>query len=265
MVVGDIVISIKYGEEVLLKIIEIRDNGYYVQGLEYRISAVMAENELQLKEKAEIIYYARGIKKDIKNKIDNIAVERLKYFKNINEVATGKVLHIDADSGYLNMCVDMYKKLDITVYGELVKESEQPLKIMELLKKYRPDIVVITGHDALDGDKDNIESYESSKYFVETIQTAREYEPSKDNLVIIAGACQSYYEAIINAGANYASSPGRMLIHALDPMFIAQKIAIVPFDVVVDVKEAVGDTATGLGSYGGVATRGTSRLVYPVG
>lgn len=31
-------------------------------------------------------------------------------------------------------------------------------------------------------------------------------------LVIFAGACQSYFEAIISAGANFASSPARILI-----------------------------------------------------
>ena len=39
------------------------------------------------------------------------------------------------------------------------------------------------------------------------------------------GACQSYFEAIISAGANFASSPARILIDFLDPLVIAEKIA----------------------------------------
>ncbi len=33
-----------------------------------------------------------------------------------------------------------------------------------------------------------------------------------DELVIFAGACQSHYEEIIKAGANFASSPHRILM-----------------------------------------------------
>ena len=39
------------------------------------------------------------------------------------------------------------------------------------------------------------------------------------------GACQSYYEAIMSAGANFASSPARILIDFLDPILVAEKIA----------------------------------------
>ena len=37
-------------------------------------------------------------------------------------------------------------------------------------------------------------------------------ERNKNKLAIFAGACQSYYEEIMNAGANFASSPGRIFI-----------------------------------------------------
>ena len=56
------------------------------------------------------------------------------------------------------------------------------------------------------------------------------YEPDMDRLVIFAGACQSFYEKILEAGANFASSPGRTLIHAMDPVIISQKVATTPID-----------------------------------
>ncbi len=46
----------------------------------------------------------------------------------------------------------------------------------------------------------------------------------KKNTVIFAGACQSYFEAIISAGANFASSPARILIDFLDPIMVAEKL-----------------------------------------
>ena len=54
---------------------------------------------------------------------------------------------------------------------------------------------------------------------------ARKYEKSQDELIVIAGACQSNYEELINSGANFASSPKRVNIHALDPAIIAISIA----------------------------------------
>lgn len=95
---------------------------------------------------------------------------------------------------------------------------------------YNPDILIVTGHDGMirkEIDYNNLQNYRNSKYFIETVKKAREYERDyfKD-LVIFAGACQSYYEALINAGANFASSPARILIDFLDPLIIAQKVAI---------------------------------------
>ena len=44
-------------------------------------------------------------------------------------------------------------------------------------------------------------------------------------MVIFAGACQSYFEALISAGANFASSPARILIDFADPLIVAEKVA----------------------------------------
>ena len=73
----------------------------------------------------------------------------------------------------------------------------------------------------------DIYNYRNSKHFVNTVKEARRYdEENKKNLVIFAGACQSYYEALIMAGANFASSPARILIDFLDPLIVAENIAI---------------------------------------
>ena len=68
-------------------------------------------------------------------------------------------------------------------------------KVPELVKRLRPNIVVITGHDALEDKEheDDLNSYRSSKYFVETVNALREIEPSLDYLIVIAGACQSHF------------------------------------------------------------------------
>ena len=71
---------------------------------------------------------------------------------------------------------------------------------------------------------EDIYNYRNSRYFVQTVKNARKIDKNKE-LVIFAGACQSYYEALIDAGANFASSPARILIDFVDPLVVAEKIA----------------------------------------
>ena len=72
----------------------------------------------------------------------------------------------------------------------------------------------------------NVYNYRNSKYFIETVEKARKYDADYNrNTVIFAGACQSYFEAIMLAGANFASSPARVLIDFIDPLIVAEMIA----------------------------------------
>ena len=71
---------------------------------------------------------------------------------------------------------------------------------------------------------EDINNYRNSRYFAQTVRSIRKNSKNK-NLVIFAGACQSYYEALIAEGANFASSPARILIDFIDPLVVAEKIA----------------------------------------
>lgn len=138
--------------------------------------------------------------------------------------------------------------------------------IEELLDKYRPDILVITGHDAYSKQKggiDDLNAYRHSKHFVETVQTARKKIPHLDQLVIFAGACQSHFESLIRAGANFASSPSRVNIHALDPVYIVAKISFTPFMERINVWEVLRNTLTREKGLGGIETRGVLRIGMP--
>lgn len=70
----------------------------------------------------------------------------------------------------------------------------------------------------------DIYNYRNSRYFIETIKKARSWDRDR-KLVIFAGACQSYFEALISAGANFASSPARILIDFADPLIVAENVA----------------------------------------
>lgn len=141
-----------------------------------------------------------------------------------------------------------------------------PKMITKLLSETNPDILVITGHDAYDakaGDEKNINNYKNSKHFRDTIMKAREYEKSHEKLVIIAGACQSDYEDLIKSGANFASSPKRVNIHALDPAVIAVNISLTERDEKIDIKELLSKTKYGKNGIGGICGNGMMYVGYP--
>src|SRR5699024_4375302 len=151
-----------------------------------------------------------------------------------------KVLHIDGDRLYLKKCIDLYQKLGIHVHGLHVKEDELPFEIERIVKKIQPNIIVLTGHDAYSkakGSKSDLRAYRNSRYFVEAVRKVRGVYPHLDQMIIFAGACQSHFESIIRAGANFASSPGRINIHALDPVYVVAKVAYTPFMDRVNIYE----------------------------
>lgn len=179
----------------------------------------------------------------------------------------GRVLHIDGDPNYLKKCLALYERVGVPVYGIHCNEKEMPNKINELLDFYRPDILVITGHDAYSkskGKMEDINAYRHSKHFVQTVREARKKVPHLDQLVIFAGACQSHFESLIQAGANFASSPGRVNIHALDPVYIVAKISFTPFIERIHVWDVLRNTLTGEKGLGGIETRGVLRVGMPL-
>lgn len=177
-----------------------------------------------------------------------------------------QVLHLDGDPLYLRKCIALYQRLGLHVHGVHLLERDMPQEIGPLIERIQPDIVIITGHDAYSknqGEKKDLRAYRNSKYFAEAVREARRINPSLDQLAIFAGACQSHFETLIRAGANFASSPQRVNIHALDPVYIAAKIAYTSFMESVGVWDALKNTLTGEKGMGGVETRGFLRTGLP--
>ena len=81
--------------------------------------------------------------------------------------------------------------------------------------------------------------------------------------MIFAGACQSHFESLIQAGANFASSPSRVNIHALDPVYIVAKISFTPFVERIKCWDVLNNTLTGQKGLGGIETKGVLRIGMP--
>jgi spore coat assembly protein len=147
-----------------------------------------------------------------------------------------------------------------------IPEWEQPDAVVKYLKENRPDILVLTGHDAVKkGVQDylNMDYYRNSKHFIDAVARAREFEANKDDLIIVAGGCQSHFEALIDAGANFASAPGRIMIDVLDPVFIAERLAYASIYEKISLLDILEQAEMGIEGIGGVQTRGKMRLGLP--
>jgi len=68
---------------------------------------------------------------------------------------------------------------------------------------------------------------------------------------------------LIKAGANFASSPKKVNIHALDPAIIALTLSLLDKTKEVDLIELLDKTSNGKDGIGGVNTRGVMTTGYP--
>lgn len=268
--IGSVVARRSYKEDMFHIIVDFKKEGKHekavLKGLNYRLYADALLDDLISKEEKEVLYYNLADSQEIYKKMHKVIFNRK--FKAEEEYfeIPGKILHLDGDKEYLEQCIKIYKQLGLQAKGISVTEREQPKRIGRILAENPADILVLTGHDSLIKGKEDyksLESYRCSQYFVESVMEARRFQPNRDTLVIFAGGCQSNFEAIIYAGANFASSPKRMLIHALDPVFIVESVAFTPIDRTVSIKEVLKHTVTGIDGVGGIETRGQLRRGYP--
>lgn len=254
--IGDLVTRISHNHDTIFVITDIIDNVCYLKGTCIRLIADSDIKDLKKFESED------EDEKEFQERVrPKMELERDDYF-----YIPGKILHIDGDTDYLNKCLDYYKEANIWAMGINESEENVPLYIRDWLDEYNPNILVITGHDAYykkKGSHDNILAYKNSGNFVKAVQEARKWEKSHDKLIIIAGACQSDYEELIKAGANFASSPKRINIHALDPAIIATKMSLSDANQDIDLKGILENTKYGKNGIGGVRTKGTMYVGYP--
>lgn len=255
--VGDYVSRNSYQNDTIFKITNMEGETVYLKGVSIRLMADAHIDDLKSEKKPEFsddIELIDRMERDF-------SLDRSEYF-----YLPGKVLHFDGDEEYLNRCLKFYEKFKIMNYGVCIPEEDIASEMRHYLEEFRPDIVVITGHDAYykrKGSKMDVDNYKNSRYFVDAVKVARNYEKDSDKLAVIAGACQSDYEELIKAGATFASSPKRVNIHALDPAILASNIALSDRNKVINIIDIIDKTKYGKEGIGGVMTKGSMYVGYP--
>lgn len=281
--INDIVGRLSYKCDVLFRVIDIRDNNgrreAVLYGEDIRLIAdapfqdlmIINDNERSVRQRSNEALQEQSYRlltQDLELQQQKSGYQSSNGYRYSGEYfqIPGRVLHVDGDASYLRKCLDLYQKFGIPVNGVYCNEKEMPQRIGSLLDHYRPDILVVTGHDAYSkskGPMSDINAYRHSQDFVQTVREARKKVSHLDQLVIFAGACQSHFESIIQAGANYASSPSRVNIHALDPVYIVGKVSFTAYMENLHVWDVLRNTLTGEKGLGGIETKGVLRTGLP--
>ena len=248
-----------------------------LKGISFRIEADSPIEDLQIIPKQEVESHIKRIERKLENRLEhgikkaesNFIVFR-RGLSSRNDDAkqityTGKILHIDGDSKYSQKSAKYYREMGLNAVVKNIPESKQSMMIRRLLERYRPDILVITGHDGMikkETGYSDIYNYRNSKYFIDTVTEARKWEPSHEKLAIFAGACQSFYEALMSAGANFASSPARILIDFADPLIVAERIATTDTYKYLTIDDISFELRDGSKGVGGTGSKGKKAILF---
>lgn len=284
---GDIVGRISYGKDIVFKIEKIiidsnKNEIAILKGITERIKADSFLDDLVLLDEYYVKECINKINKQLENRIENfnnkIEIKNSKknlikdFFREKRDsdlsgtrkmIRTGRILHLDGDRKYADKSAAYYKKIGLFAVVKNIEERRQPSTIGYLIRKYNPDMLVITGHDGMIKNKtgyNDLSNYRNSKYFIQSVKEARRYR-TQEQMPIFAGACQSFYEGIMSAGANFASSPARILIDFADPLIIAEKIVTTDEERYLSITDIENELRNGRNGISGVGAKGKSKKV----
>jgi sporulation peptidase YabG len=278
---GDLVVRKSYGGDVLFRVEDMRSDKALLKGTDYRLLADAPIPDLSVVDDPESTSARQQVRIKVNDSLKRMRQEKAhltvlsshdravlqqqsqSYFE-----LPGKVLHLDGDGNYLRKSMQLYQTMKVPAHGVHAHESQMAQLLYRLLPQVKPDIVVITGHDGVLKNREgedlySLSSYKNSQHFVNAVRVARQYEKNMDGLVVVAGACQSHFEALLQSGSNFASSPGRILIHALDPVYIAIKASYTSVRESINLSDVIHGTISGIDGVGGIETMGRHRMGLP--
>lgn len=197
----DIVGRRSYGKDIFFivdKILNTRMNKQFaiLKGLNIRIMADSPIEDLEIISRQEVINSIKSADLDLENRI-----RKNKQRNKINEklirqrIYTGKILHLDGDKKYSEKSARYYNKMGLNAIVKNIAENRQSKVVVPLLNKYNPDILIITGHDAMlknGSNYNNIYNYRNSRHFMNTVKEARSWGKNSDKLVIFARSMSKF-------------------------------------------------------------------------
>ena len=161
---NDIVCRKSYGGDILFNVERIikltRGKEYAIlKGITVRIEADAPVSDLKLVERERVEKNLRSLDSRMENRIQkkcNTNKKRGIYNISNTRTNTGKILHLDGDKRYSEKSMKYYKSLGLNAVVKNVAENRQPQVIRNLLERYEPDILVLTGHDRNDKKRNRI-------------------------------------------------------------------------------------------------------------
>ena len=99
--IGDFVTRNKYKNDCLFRVTDIKDDIYILSGVDIRLIVSTTIDDLKKEDEK--------IRTDDEVIIENVNIKPYEYREDYFYLP-GKILHIDADSDYLNRCLKYYKK-----------------------------------------------------------------------------------------------------------------------------------------------------------
>lgn len=205
---GAIVGRKSYGKDVLFIVKNIipTKNGdiAILRGIVERIEADSDIEDLEMIPKEDVKTYLKNKEEELNKKIEKARIEKesknykigilMRNTRSKEKIVTGKILHLDGDKKYSEKSFHYYKKLGLNAIVKNIPEYKQPKVVYQLLRVYQPDILVVTGHDAILKRGMNyydIYNYRNSKYFIETVKEARRYDKENEKQLVIFARCVS--------------------------------------------------------------------------
>lgn len=205
---GAIVGRKSYGKDILFVVKNIistkNGNIAILRGIVERIEADSDIEDLEMIPKEDVKTYLKNKEEESNKKIEKSIIEQenknykigilMKNTRSKEKIVTGKILHLDGDKKYSEKSFHYYKKLGLNAIVKNIPEYKQPKVVYQLLKVYQPDILVVTGHDAILKRGMNyydIYNYRNSKYFIETVKEARRYDKENEKQLVIFARCMS--------------------------------------------------------------------------
>lgn len=141
---GTIVSRKSYQDDILFKVEDIINTvqGKYaiLKGVSIRIKANSPIEDLNIIDKQIAKKELDKLNKKVESKIS----ESRNFVNNYINILCGKILHLDGDRRYAEKSAKYYRKMGLNAIVKNIPENKQPMVIGNLIRRYKPDIVVIT-------------------------------------------------------------------------------------------------------------------------